>query len=138
MYYESCLSYSKLGLYINIFDANSKATYLHKPLTFTQRRNLARFRLGTLPLRSETANYLPKPVPIEAKLCLNCSRNEIESMEHLFYCTRHEQLRVELYSKIGVPPLEMTIYDKIKIMTNHPDTIKLVAKYITDCYNNCL
>ena len=104
MYYESCLSYSKLRLYINICEANSKATYLYKPLTFTQRRNLARFRLGTLPLRSETSNYLPKPVPIEAKLCLNCSRNEIESMEHLFYCTRHEQLRVGLYSKIGVPP----------------------------------
>ena len=59
-------------------------------------------------------------------------------MDHLFYSTRHHQLRVELYSKIGVPPLEMTIYDKIKIMTNHPDTIKLVAKFITDRYNNCM
>ena len=48
-----------------------KTTYLYKPLSFNYKRNLARFRLGTLPLRSETANYLPKPVPVAAKLCLN-------------------------------------------------------------------
>ena len=106
MYYESCLSYPKLRLYINICDVNTKTNYLYKTLSHNQKRNLARFRLGTLPLRSETSNYLPKPVPTEAKLCLNCSSNEVESMAHLFYCTRHEKLRNELYYKIGRPPLE--------------------------------
>ena len=34
MYYENCLSYSKLRLYMNIFDRNKNTTYLYKPLTF--------------------------------------------------------------------------------------------------------
>ena len=135
-YFKNCISYSKLSHYINICDQTSDTVYLYKPLNLTQKRNLARFRLGTLPLRAETANYLPRPVPVSAKICLNCTSNTIEDTIHLLYCTKHEQLRKQLYLKIGIPPAHLSDYDILKIMSNHPDIVKLFAQFITDCYNN--
>ena len=135
-YFNNCISYSKLSHYINICDPTSETVYLCKPLNLTQKRNLARFRLGTLPLRSETANYLPRPIPFSAKVCNNCNSNEIENSIHLLHCTKHEQLRINLFLKIGTPPSYMSDYDKLKILCNHPDTVKCFAQFITDCYNN--
>ena len=54
---NSCLSSPKLRTYVNMVDFSQENVYLYKPLSMTQKSNLAKFRLGSLPLRIETDHY---------------------------------------------------------------------------------
>ena len=61
IYMNSCLNYPKLRTYIKINDFFENNNYLYKPLTFSQKSFLAKFRLGILPLRLETGRYSHPP-----------------------------------------------------------------------------
>ena len=51
-------------------------------------------------------------------------------------CPKHSLLREDFYSKIGIPPTNMSSYQIIKTLMNNTHTVKMFAKYIKDCYDN--
>ena len=132
-YMNSCLNYPKMRTYVKINDFSENNSYLYKPLSFAQKSFLAKFRIGTLPLRLETGRYSRPPLPENERICLQCSENSIENEIHLtFYCSKHDTLRETLYNKIGRPPPYMSDHEKLKIMVNDPNIVKIFAQYIYD------
>ena len=77
-YQNSCLKSPKLRTYINLVDFNQENVYLYKPLSLTQKSNLAKFRLGTLPLRIETDRYCRPVIPGKERICNQCTINTFE------------------------------------------------------------
>ena len=89
-----------------------QASYITKPLIFYHRRNLARIRLGCLPLRIETGRYSIPRMPETERTCLVCkipaaeledagdSSTPIESEIHfLFECKAYSAERGIWYQK---------------------------------------
>ena len=92
--------------------------YIKKPLSFNQRRNIARIRLGCLPLRIETGRYTIPRLPEESRSCLACSQDEplvlvngaqaesrpVESESHfMFDCVTYDSERANYFSKMNLP-----------------------------------
>ena len=96
---QECMTKSKLRTFRTFKDFNKQPSYVTKPLTFFNRRNLARIRLGCLPLWIETGRYCIPRLSEEDRICLICSMNEnssklIESESHfLFHCIGYHEER---------------------------------------------
>ena len=134
---NGCLNYPKLRTYVKIADFSQNNSYLFKPLSLKQKSFLAKFKLGTLPLRLETDRYIRPPVPEKERICCHSLRNEIENEIHFaLYCTKHQSLRETLFLKIGKPPDEMSDFDKLRIMLSDPNIVKIFSQFIIDCYDN--
>ena len=119
-----------------------------KPLTFHERRMMAKTRLGCLPIRLETARYLVPRLPEDERFCLVCDNtsnptndpilDHIESEIHyLFSCGAYGAERDEWYSKMTLPPdFDLMPTDwKLKVVLNDPINVKLTSKFITNAYN---
>ena len=140
--------------YICSFRGFSGATSLHitKPLTFHQRRLMAKTRLGCLPIRLETGRYSIPRLPESERKCQVCkAQNQlvdvanpsnaaqpIESETHfLFYCGPYKAERDLWYSNMNLPadfdllPVE----SKLQVVLNDPHNVKLSAQFITNAYN---
>ena len=77
--------------------------YLLKPLSFIQRKFLAKTRLGVLQLRIETGRFERPKKPIEARICKQCSLNEVETESHfILSCPRHSFLREQLFRRVNL------------------------------------
>ena len=135
---QECLTKSKLRTFRTFKDFNEQPSYVTKPLTFFNRRNLARIRLGCLPLRIETGRYCIPRLSEEDRICLICSLNEnssqlIESESHfLFHCIGYHEERELWYSKMSLPQNFPLASDetKLKLVLNHPKNIKYTADFI--------
>ena len=61
---------------------------------------IAQFRFGILPLQLEIGRY--RGIPIDERLCMFCTNNEIEDEFHLIMiCASYVVFRNELFQKIG-------------------------------------
>ena len=140
---NSCLSSPKLRTYVNIVDFNHENVYLYKPLSITQKSNLAKFRLGSLPLRIETDRYCRPVIPENERICKQCSLNIFEGVKPVeneihftLHCKKHDLLRKSLFNKIGWPQTELTDNEILKVLTSEPNLVKIFSQYIGDCYHN--
>ena len=90
----------KLRTFCQISDFSFEKSYLSKPLSFVQRKALAKFRIGVLQIRIETGRYeRPKKSHLE-RICKQCDHNISEDETHfLLYCPRHVILRGTFFSK---------------------------------------
>ena len=112
--------------------------YLSKPLSFVQRKALAKFRLGVLQIRIETGRYeRPKKSPLE-RICKQCDLNVPEDENHfLLHCPKHRIMRESYFEKINLDGF-FTLHDidKLRYLVNSPDIVKSTAQFILDCYDN--
>ena len=63
----------KLRTFVAFKDFKKETSYLFKPLSFIQRKSLAKVRLGVLTLRIETGRFCRPILPAEERLCLICN-----------------------------------------------------------------
>ena len=133
-----CQIMPKLRTYIRVADFKADKIYLSKPLSFIQRKFLAKLRLGVLPLRIETGRYeRPRRSP-EERLCTQCSRGNTEDESHfLLDCPKHTLLRTELYSNIENEDFpDFTENEKLKFLLNDPSIVKQTAQFVASAYDN--
>ena len=69
----------------------------------SNRRVMALFRVGSLPLAIETGRYTKLPVPVENRLCVLCNKNCVETENHfLLDCPLYDDLRLILFLQCSV------------------------------------
>ena len=140
-----CAQKPKLRTFVLFKDFTAEPAYITKPLTFFQRRMVAKTRLGCLPLRLETGRYsIPRLPEIERK-CLVCKPNQadhaIEPVEceihFLFYCDPYKAERDLWFSKMNLPNdfLNLSIDKRLKLVLNDPSNVKFTAQFILNAYN---
>ena len=104
-----------------------------------QRKSLAKFRLGLLHLRIETARFVRPRVPPEERVCLICNSREVEDESHfLLFCSEYDQLRQTLLSSIPdqVNFAAFNHNEKITYLVNEPNIVKQTAKYIVEAFDH--
>ena len=145
---NECAEKPKLRTFILFKNFSEIPSYIVKPLTFYERRMMAKTRLGCLPIRLETARYLLPRLPEEERYCLVCrnfsnpSNNPIldhveSEIHYLFSCAAYRAERDEWLSKLTLPPdFDLMPTDwKLKVALNDPLNVKLTSKFITNAYN---
>ena len=117
-------------------DATTKA-YLIKPLSFAQRKLLAKLRLGILPIRLESGRYERPPLSVTDRICKQCALGEVENEEHfMLVCPKHSFRRNILYSKIEnkIDFNCMNNIEKLKLLLNNENLVKASSQYIVESY----
>ena len=133
-----CLNMPKLRTYNSIAKFKANNCYLTKPLSFIQRKFLAKLRLGVLGLRIETGRYeRPKKAP-EDRTCNQCTMGVPEDETHfLLFCTKHSLQRNNLFSNIVNENFQnLNSIEKLKFLLNNPSIVKQTAQFIVNAYNN--
>ena len=137
---NQCRRLPKLRTFAKISEFSSDKSYLSKPLSFIQRKFLAKLRLGVLPIRIETGRY-ERPRKSEAeRVCRQCSTGSPECELHfLIQCPRHTLLRTTFYSKITDENFpNMADMEKFKFILNQPAVAKITSQFISDALFNRL
>ena len=118
-------------------DFSKESPHIYKPLSFKQRKEMSKLRLGLLNLRIETARYIRPRVPPEQRLCLLCNNGDIEDETHfLLSCGIYDQARQILFDHI--PDIDnfntLNTDDKLKLLLNDPTLVKQTSKFIVNSY----
>ena len=127
----------KLRTYINISGEAIPRTYLTKPLSFIQRRFMAKLRLGILPLRIESGRYERPKLVSNQRFCQQCMLGEVEDEEHfMLVCPKHRFRRDKLLSSIEnlTDFNEMSNSAKLNFLLNDNDIVKASSQYIIDSF----
>ena len=134
---ENCLSFPKLRTYIKITNFNEENIYLYKPLSFSQKSYLAKFKLGVLPIRIETERFCYPILPEKDRVCLQCNSGVTENEIHfILYCSKHNEIRTNFFNYVELPTNIQTDTDIIKFFISSPSLVKKFSQLIIDCYNN--
>ena len=86
----------KLRTFVQFKNFFETPNYITKPLSFVQRKYVAKLRLGCLELRLETGRWARPKQPVEARTCQVCENQgaNIENESHfLFYCQKYRTER---------------------------------------------
>ena len=148
---SECAYMPKLWTFILFKGFQEPPAYITKPLTFHQRRMVAKTRLGCLPIRLETGRYSIPRLPEEERTCKVCRNQDqlvviqstntndpVESEIHfLFFCPAYSMERDLWFSKMSLPSnfSELPEYIKLKIVLNDPLNVKLTSQFITTSFN---
>ena len=82
-------------------DVNS-APYVLQNISRFERRTMALFRSGALPLAYETGRYSRPPVPVNDRLCVYCNSGRVENEKYfLMESNLYDDLRYNLFFKIS-------------------------------------
>ena len=100
-------------------------SYLSKPLSFMQRKTLAKCRLGCIPIRLETGRYVKPRLLENERTCELCMRDnifEIENETHvIFHCSSYKGIR-------------KNDFDKLDYVLNEGDNFKATAHYLINIW----
>ena len=129
-----CSQKPKLRTFVKFKNFSETPAYLTKPLSFIQRRSLAKLRLGCLEIRLETGRWARPRLAEEARICQACENQEenIENENHfLFECNRYQSERLSWLSKISKPQNFFVLPqpEKFSVVLNQPSTVKQTAQY---------
>ena len=144
-----CQLKPKLRTFLRYKDFSELAAYIHKPLTFPQRRMMAKVRLGCLPLRLETGRYARPRLEERERVCLVCKPKDqlidipgqetpIESETHfLFYCNAYSAEREQLLKKLTIPDnfYDLNDDEKLKATLNDPLNVRFTSQFILSAFN---
>merc|ERR1712208_523 len=91
----NCLEKPKLRTFVTFKNFGSTPPYLLKPLSFVQRKFIAKTRLSALPIKIETGRYERPKLAIHERLCPCCNDGQsIENEEHfVFHCAKYAKIR---------------------------------------------
>ena len=129
---NECEYKPKLRTFMLFKDFGPLPPHVGKPLSFVERKNISKLRLGILPLRIETARYTKPIVPENQRLCY-CESGEIENEYHaIFICSKYNNLRDAWLNKLSIPENfhELGMKEKLSLVLNKPENVRLTAQYI--------
>ena len=134
-----CLNTPKLRTFVKFKDFFSTPKILTKPLSFIQRKFLAKIRLGCLELRIETGRYARPRLPPESRLCQVCNEQKIEDEFHfLFECKVYEEERFLWLSKLKVAAnfLQQSPEAKFNLVLNEHNNVKHTAQFLINIFDS--
>ena len=142
---HECEQQTKLRTFNLFKQFGSLPAYLTKPLSFYQRKHLAKIRLGSLALRIETGRYSRPRLEVHERICPICSETriqrgllpQIETEAHfLFSCDQYTKLREKWFSLIFKPENFDSLNEaaKLDVVLNHAENCKPSAQFIIDAY----
>ena len=138
------LNKPKLRTFITFKDFERVPAYITKPLSFIQRKFLAKCRLGCLPIRLETGRFCRPFLAENERICQVCLedgsmdyqfKNEIESEIHLlFNCNRYNYIRIKWFEKLTLPPdyILLNKYERLKVVLNYANNVKFTAQFLIE------
>ena len=130
-----CSALPKLRTFMKFKDFENTAAYLKKPLSFIQRKTIAKTRLGCLAIRVETGCYARPPLPAALRICQICENpnDEIEDEFHfLFRCEKFKSERESWIDKLNLEK-HISNYEEGELLglaLNDPKFVKITAQYI--------
>ena len=145
---QECRDKPKLRTFLLFKVFDEPAAYVGKPLSFQQRRVLAKARLGCLPLRIETGRYTR--LKEEERTCQVCEKDylidvpgihstkPIENEAHfMFKCAAYSSERDHWLSQLITPDNfeNLTIADKFKTVLNVSTNVKATSQFILQALN---
>ena len=89
-----CSALPKLRTFMKFKDFENTAAYLKKPLSFIQRKTIAKTRLGCLAIRVETGRYARPPLLAALRICQICENPNDEIEDEFHFLFRGENSRV--------------------------------------------
>ena len=133
-------SMPKLRTYNLIAEFSTEKMYLLKPLSFIQRKSMAKVRLGVLQLRIEIGRYERPKKPAEQRICQQCSLNQVEDELHfVLRCPRHGFMRDTLLSQVSNESFgAYSEIEKLKFLLNSSDIVKNTSQFIINAFDNRL
>ena len=134
-----CLNTPKLRTFVKFKDFFRTPTFLTKPLSFIQRKFLAKIRLGCLELRIETGRYARPRQPPESRLCQVCNEQDIEDEFHfLFECKVYEEERFLWLSKLKFADnfLQQSPEAKFNLVLNEHNNVKHTAQFLISIFDS--
>ena len=127
----------KLRTYNLIAEFSSPKAYLLKPLSFLQRKSVAKLRLGVLPIRLETGRYERPIKPAEERTCQQCNLGVAEDEIHFtLVCPRYTLLREKLLSNTNESFQSFNSIEKLKYLLNCSDIVKQTSQFIIDAFDS--
>ena len=143
---SECAQKPKLRTFMLFKDFQGEPAYITKPLSFFQRRMIAKTRLGCLPLRIETARYSIPRLPEGERKCLICrdfllgptESEPVENETHfLFQCCAYKAERRIWFSKMILPSNfnSLDCAQKLKIVLNDACNVKFSSQFILNAFN---
>ena len=135
-----CQNKPKLRTFVKFKEFSRTPSYLTKPLSFIQRKFLAKIRLDCLEIRIETGRYARPRLPEEARTCLVCpnQNQEVENEVHfLFNCQTYQAERLAWTQKLTVPDNFLTLpeAEKLDFVLNTHSNVKPTAQYIKNIFD---
>ena len=141
---QECLKMPKLRTFTRFKDFGSLPSYLTKPLSFIQRKKLAKLRLGCLELRIESGRYCRPTLDFAQRVCPGCEQLDgdgetpVETELHFLYdCPLYSDLREVWLDKMQslVPFQTLQEEEKMECCLNNPSNVKSTAQFIVDAFN---
>ena len=143
---HECEQQTKLRTFNQFKEYGPVPAYITKPLSFFQRKHIARLRLGVLQIRIESGRYSRPRVEVNERICPICSERriqqglepEIESEIHfLIFCDKYSILREKLFSTLNKPATFEMLDEstKLSILSNQPENCKPTAQFIADAFS---
>ena len=134
-----CEAKPKLRTFNTFKDFGTTPPYLLMPISFVQKKFLAKIRLSALPIRIETGRYERPKLLIQQRLCPSCKDGQsIENEEHfIFSCSKYNILREIWLNKLKKETNFFTqnISEKFRTIFDKAENVKITAQYIINCYN---
>ena len=135
-----CLNSPKLRTFVEFKNFENTPSYITKPLSFIQRKFLAKIRLGCLEIRIETGRYARPRLPELSRVCQVCSNpsKKIENEFHfIFECETYRKERIVWLNKLQIPEYFCTLppSEMFCIVLNNDKNVKITAQYIIDIYD---
>ena len=135
----NCLEKPKLRTFVTFKDFGSTPPYILKPLSFVQRKFIAKIRLSALPIRIETGRYERPKLEIHERLCPSCNDgHSIENEDHfIFQCTKYSEIRQIWIDKLKKNEdfLNLDPSEKFKTVFDQPENIEITAQFIIDIFD---
>ena len=135
-----CLNSPKLRTFVEFKNFENTPSYITKPLSFIQRKFLAKIRLGCLEIRIETGRYARPRLPELSRVCQVCPNpsKKIENEFHfIFECETYRKERIVWLNKLQIPEYFCTLppSEMFCIVLNNDKNVKITAQYIIDIYD---
>ena len=135
----NCLDKPKLRTFVTFKNFGSTPPYLLKPLSFVQRKFIAKIRLSALPIKIETGRYERPKLAINERLCPSCDDGlSIENEEHfVFKCAKYSKIRQIWMDKLQKNEDFLTLdsSEKFKIIFDQSENIKLTAQFLINIFD---
>ena len=135
-----CAQKPKLRTFLKFKDFCTTPSYLTKPLSFIQRKFVAKIRLGCLEIRLETGRWVRPKIVEESRICQVCENldQKIEDEYHFtFECCKYQPERLKWFQKLEIPDNFQTLTkaEKLGIILNHPSNVKLTSQYLINIFD---
>ena len=143
---NECEQMPVLRTFLTFKQFNAIPAFITKPITFFQRRAIAKLRLGSLELKIQTGRFSRPRLEINERFCAGCKdhylsnnlEQQIETEYHfIFVCICYVNLRTTWLSKLTKPENfdYLNMGEKLSIVLNLPENIKSTGQFINDAFS---